>query len=160
MTENKSPLHDALRDTTLITLDSARSRLATVWLTGSAIITAIVVCQSLLGRFGDKTQEAWAWLLPNIMPTLTMIVTVLGYTAMDQQASRFVVRKTFLRFSISLSTIYLMLVLLTILMQPFASGDPLQSMRVSNLWLGPFQGLVASALGVLFASKQQKRNRV
>jgi hypothetical protein len=27
---------------------------------------------------------------------------------------------------------------------------------MSNLWLGPLQGLVASALGVVFLSKKQK----
>jgi hypothetical protein len=29
-------------------------------------------------------------------------------------------------------------------------------MHTANLWLGPVQGLVATVLGVLFASKQKK----
>src|SRR5262249_51538253 len=115
----------------------------------------IVVLQSLLGRFGDKTQEAWAWLLPTIMPTLGMIITVLGYTALDPTLSTSVVKKSFFRVTVALSALYLFLILLTILIAPVADAGPIELMRISNLWLGPFQGLVASALGVLFVSKQQ-----
>lgn len=141
----------------LIKLDTVRTKLAIVWLAGCGAILLIVIMQSLLGRFGEKTQEAWGWLLPTIMPSLAMIVTVLGYTALEPQLSKFVVRRTFYRLAISLSLMYLLVVSLTILVQPFAGKDPIELMRISNLWLGPLQGLVASALGVLFVSKQQKR---
>jgi hypothetical protein len=153
----KRDLRERLPDTLLITLDDVRTKLAVVWLVGCCAILLIVVLQSLLGRFADKTQEAWGWLLPTIMPTLGMIITVLGYTALEPQVSKFVVRKSFFRLAYFLSAMYLILVLLTILVQPFAARDPVELMRTSNLWLGPFQGLVASALGVLFVSKQQKK---
>ena len=91
------------------------------------------------------------------MPTLGMVVSVLGYTALDPTVSEAVVRKSFLSVAWWLSAFYLALILLTILIQPFTAAEPAQLMRLSNLWLGPVQGLVASALGVLFVSKR-KRN--
>ena len=142
----------------LIPLDRVRARLAITWLGGASLIFLILVLQSLLGRYADKTQEAWGWLLPTIMPTLGMIITVLGYTALDPVFSTSVVRNVFFQISFWLSGLYLILVLLTIVIQPIAAPDPdkaIEVMRLSNLWLGPFQGLVASALGVLFVSKQK-----
>ena len=128
-----------------------------IWLTGTGIIFILVVVQSLLGRYEEKTQEAWGWLLPTMMPTLGLIITVLGYTALDPTLSQGVVRRTFFRVAMWLSILYLVLILLTIAIQPFVARDAdaaLGLMRTSQLWLGPFQGLVASALGVLFVSKK------
>jgi hypothetical protein len=144
----------AARD--LVALDHVRGRMATVWLAGASLVLIIVVMQSLLGKFGDRTQEAWGWLLPNIMPTLSMIVTVLGYSALDPEYSAGVVRKSFFRTALYLSALYLALVLLTILIHPFSDVPPVDLMNQSSLWLGPFQALTASAVGVLFVSKQSR----
>ena len=54
------------------------------------------------------------------------------------------------RLALSLSCAYLLLILLSILVQPFAPFPPLELMQQSNLWLGPLQGLVAGALGAFF----------
>lgn len=142
----------------LINFDRVRSGLAMVWLVGGGLVFFIVVLQSLMEHYGDKVQEAWGWLLPTIMPTMTMIVTVLGYTAFDSRFSSTVVRRDFFRIAFWLSVMYLALVAMTVLIQPIVAADPLKAielMRLSNLWLGPFQGLVASALGVLFVSKEK-----
>jgi hypothetical protein len=142
----------------LLSLDSVRARLTAVWLVGAGLVFVLVVVQSLLGHYEDKTQEAWGWLLPTIMPTLGLIITGLGYTALDPVVSRSRVRRVFFLVALWLSVLYLFLILLTIVVQPFVAPDAnraLNLMRISNLWLGPFQGLVASALGVLFVSKRE-----
>ncbi len=143
----------------LISLDAVRVRLTVVWLIGGLSVLIILVVQSLLGAYGSLTQEAWGWFLPTLMPTLGMIITVLTYTALDPLSSGSVVRRTFFWIAFSLSAVYLLLVSLTIFIQPFAASSPderIALMRTSNLWLGPVQGLVASALGVLFVSKQKR----
>ena len=141
----------------MLSLDAVRSRLAMLWLTLGCLIFLIVVMQSLLGSFGSDTQNAWGWLLPTIMPTLGMIISVLGYTAVDPNTSTSVVRKSFFWVAFFLSGVYLLLILITILIHPFVTAvNAIELMHTSNLWLGPFQGLVASALGVLFVSKQKK----
>ena len=145
----------------VIPMDSVRNRLATVWLAGAGLVVIVVVLESLLDRFDDKTQDAWGWLLPTIMPTLGLIITVLGYTALDPVFSSSVVRKTFFRIAMVLSIAYLGLVALTVLIAPFAvttGAEMVNLMHTSNLWLGPGQSLVASALGVLFVTKREVKD--
>jgi hypothetical protein len=139
----------------MIGLDSVRNRLAAVWLIGSGIVLLLVVIQALLGRFGADTQEAFGWLLPTLLPTLSMIVTVLTYTALDPRLLEAVVRKSFFQLALWLSLFYLFLILLTIAIQPFTPIPPLELIRLSNLWLGPVQGLAASAIGILFVTKKE-----
>ena len=153
------PARIALSDDQLVSLDTGQMKLAKVWLLGSGLIFFILVVQSLRHAYGDMTQEAWGWFLPTLLPSLGLIVTVLTYTALDPLTSGSVVRKGFLNMAVWLSAAYLFTVLLTILMQPFSGTKPIDAialMRTSNLWLGPFQGIVASALGVLFVSKERR----
>jgi hypothetical protein len=58
------------------------------------------------------------------------------------------------RLALWLSCAYLLLILLSILVQPFAPLPPLALMQQSNLWLGPLQGLVAGALGAFFVKAE------
>ena len=141
----------------LVPLDEVRTRLALLWLVSAGVIFLTLVLQSLRLVYGDRTQEVWGWILPTLMPTLALIVTVLGYSALDPAMNRAVVRRAFFQVSFYLSVAYLVLTYITILMQPLAASDPVELMRMSNLWLGPFQGLVASALGVLFVSKREDK---
>jgi predicted permease len=143
-------------DEQLVPLDKARNRLALLWLISAGVIFMILVIQSLRLVYGPAVQEVWGWILPTIMPTLGMIVTVLGYTALDPSLSDSVVRRTFFTVAFWLSFVYLCLIMITILIQPLSPGHPVDLMRMSNLWLGPFQGLVASAIGVLFVSKRPR----
>src|SRR5689334_9363264 len=123
----------------LIGLDVVRTRLAAIWLCGSAPILLIVVVQSLLGKYGDHTQDVWTWLLPTLMPQLSMILAALGYTGLDPKLSDTLVRKSFYSVAAYLSVGYLGLILLTILVQPITGAAPLDLMMRSNLWLGPIQ---------------------
>lgn len=147
-----------LRASQLVPLDEVRTTLARLWLVGGGVIFLLLVIQSLLHVYGDLTQEAWGWFLPTLMPSLGMIVTVLTYTALDPSMTGSVVRRTFVPIASWLSAMYLGTVVLTILAPPVTAASPEEAvalMRTSNLWLGPLQGLVASALGVLFVSKEK-----
>jgi hypothetical protein len=139
-----------------IPLETVRVRLGRLWLIGALAITTIMVVQSLLGRYEKDVQEAWGWLLPTIMPTLGMIVAVLSYTALDRTLLNTSVRRSIYQITWWLSLVYMFFILLTILVQPFTSRQPVELMRMSNMWLGPMQGLVGSALGVLFVSKKRR----
>jgi len=121
----------------MIPLETARWRLATVWFGGGAVIATILAVQSLFNVYGDKVPQVWGWALPNIVPTL--------------------------RLSLGLSCFHLFCVTTVILAGPILPSrapeqefDLLHSFVISNLWLGPLQGLVAAALGVLFFSKAAK----
>ena len=129
---------------------TCKKRLATLWFSGAGLIFLIFLIQTIGGRHGDAPETAWGWLLPTIMPTLSLMVGVfvldaLGKGTKIKQVDRFVYRLAF-----GLSAAYLGVVLLTIVAGPFSAQGPSALMAQSNLWLGPFQGLVSAALGAFF----------
>jgi hypothetical protein len=145
----------------LVRLDSVRVRLAVVWLSAASIIFGTLILQSLMGHYQDRTDEVWKWLLPAIMPTLGLVISVIGSSALLPFFSGAVVRKSFYRVALLLSIFYLLFIFLNVVIQPFVSAtvdDQIKSFHTSNLWLAPLQGLVASALGVLFASKHSAQS--
>lgn len=136
-----------------VAMMEAKKRLAVVWCVGGGLLFLLLLGQTILGHYGDKVKEAWAWLLPTIIPSLSMIVSgvvvsgPLGKKLETKTVDRFAFK---LAFSISL--FYLVTVSFTILLSPFSQIPPLELMKLSNLWLGPFQGLVGAALAVFFVS--------
>ena len=140
-----------------ISLAVAQPRLAVVWFSGGGFILLLVIIQSLMGKYEGKTDEAWSWLLPSIMPTLSLIIGVLVAGAKRENQPEETVTRFVFNLSFWLSLTYLLLVALTILISPFIAKtveEALELMHRSNLWLGPLQGLVGAALGVFFISKK------
>jgi hypothetical protein len=137
-----------------VLLTHARSRLAAVWLTSAAVIFGLLILQSLLGKYGARVQQVWSWVLPTMMPTLTLMLSALGADALNSEPAGSYVKKSFFQIAFWLSLVYLFLILLTILIEPFVATESLDLFNLSNLWLGPFQGLVASTIGLVFLSKR------
>jgi hypothetical protein len=137
-----------------VPLAHVRSRLAVVWLTSAALIFGLLILQSLLGKYGNRAQQVWSWVLPTMMPTLTLMLSALGADALNAEPAGSYVKKSFFQIAFWLSLAYLFLILLTILIEPFVATESLDLFNLSNLWLGPFQGLVASTIGLVFLSKR------
>jgi hypothetical protein len=141
------------------TIELARGQraLAWLWYAWSAPLVLLVLAQSTLGRYGTRFEEAWAWLLPTLSPTLALITGVLVKRARQDATPRSVSRFAY-RVTLSLSAFYLALVSLSLLLAPFAQAadglEPLELLRKSHLWLGPVQGLVAGALGAFFVERR------
>src|ERR1017187_4293635 len=55
--------------------------LAIIWLIGSAATATILFFQMQSGHFAGKEKEVWSWFLPNVMPTLLLIIGVLVASA-------------------------------------------------------------------------------
>lgn len=138
-----------------ITVTHCKRWLAAIWFTGFGVIFFIVVIQSVLGHYGDAVDKVWGWLLPTVMPTLSLIVGVLVLDAAKHAKRRSTTDRFLFVLTASLSGAYLLSVLLVILLQPLAAVPPLQAMTQSNVWLGPFQGLVAAAMGGFFVRAAQ-----
>ena len=130
-------------------LSACKRRLAVLWFAAGGGLVLILVVQSVLGKYGDSVEEAWAWFLPTVMPTLLLIVGVLVVdfrtTVRDKKVTPFMYR-----LALGVSAFYLLLVALVPLLDPFTAMRPLEMMKVSNLWLGPVQGVAAAALGAFF----------
>jgi hypothetical protein len=146
----------------MISLERARWRLAIIWFPGCALLFVLLVLQSMGGAYGSELQRVWGWALPNFLPTLALMVSVFAADALKPSAGGLIVRRHVLNLSVGLSLFYLFMLLLTIFAQPLImtySGNTaierVEMLETSNLWLGPVQGLVVVALGVLFFLKEE-----
>jgi hypothetical protein len=146
----------------MIPLETARWRLATVWFGGAGLIATILAVQSLFNVYGEKIPQVWGWALPNIVPTLSLMLGVCAGAAVSEESESdsMRVRLPFFWLSLGLSCFHLLCVAAVILAGPMLPSrtpeqefDPLHAFVLSNLWLGPLQGLVAAAVGALFFSK-------
>jgi hypothetical protein len=124
----------------------AKKRLAVVWLSGAGLLFLIVFLQTLLGKYGEHTEEAWSWLLPTVMPTASLIVGVLVSEAAGVARRPVIVNPFVYKLALGLSSVYLLAVLMTLLAIPLSDFGPTTLMQKANLGLGPFQGLVAATL--------------
>lgn len=145
----------------MVPLETARWQLGTVWFAGAGMIFLLLMIQSLTGVYEGIVQGVWGWALPNLAPMLSLMLGTFAGAAVAEttETDSMRVRRPFLRLSLGLSIFHLLAVGLTLCIRPFVptlSGtdeDAMQLFVVSNLWLGPIQGLVAAALGALFFTR-------
>lgn len=135
----------------------ARNRLLRLWIIGAAVPALVLVIQSNLGKYGDDVRDVWSWFIPTTVPTIALMVGVLGGTALGNSTGR-TVRKGFYDVTFWLSCGYLATLSLVILMEPFSPQPGPELFPNSNYWLTPLQGLVVAALGYLFTSEHKSRN--
>jgi hypothetical protein len=135
-----------------------KRRLAALWFVSAGLIFFVVLVQSLLGRYGEQVNQAWGWLLPTVMPTLSLIVGVLVFDAVQGERTSRQTDRFLFRLTAGLCAGYLASVFLVIALQPLASAPPVQLMNQANIWLGPFQGLVAATMGAFFVKAAQEND--
>lgn len=150
----------------MIALDAARWNLAWIWFSGCAVVVAILIAQTVAGAYGSQTQGAFSWALPNFLPTLALMLSVVAQDALRQYepGKEMTVRASFFKLARALSVFYIFVLSLSILLQPFFADGAITdgssrvaALQVTNLWLGPLQGLVVAALGTLFFLKQDEK---
>ena len=136
-----------------VSITAAQSRLAVLWLAGSAVIFMLMLAQTVSGKYGGQTQRAWGWFMPTVVPTLSVILSAIAYGATKAAEDQTVEERAY-RMTFWMSAFYLLTLLATLLLQPLSDLRPLEFMSNANLWLGPLQGLVGIALGTFFTSKK------
>jgi len=136
-------------------LESARNSLAKIWFIGSGIVFLILMVQSILGKYESSLQEVWAWFVPTVLPTLALMLGVIGAGALMPDQDKRKVKQFFFSLSKYLSLFYLLILTLTILLEPFSNIPGIKLYNLSNYWLSPIQGLVVAAISVLFASQDK-----
>jgi len=137
-----------------VSMLKCKKRLAILWFSGSTFVFLLFFFQTILGHYGEKISDAWSWLLPNLIPTLSLIIGVLSLDAFNKPKNE-KVDNFFYRLSYSLSLVYLILINLSILLQPLTSLTSFELFKQANLWLGPFQGLVNASIGAFFVKSSR-----
>ncbi|MCI5149940.1 MAG: hypothetical protein D3916_11230 [Candidatus Electrothrix sp. MAN1_4] len=142
-----------------IPIANTKKQLTIIWFSGSGFIFALLLLQTIFGKYGTEIAEIkdpWSLMLPTFIPSLSLII---GTLVIDSKASKdreetATVDRFFFRLSCFLSIAYLSSVILTILLSPFSKLSLLELMKISNLWIVPFQSLVSISLGAFFFSKE------
>lgn len=132
-----------------VSIYSAQKKLFIVWFVVAAIEFLFVILHTTALRDSNASKLIWEWFLPNIMPTLLLIIGVFvsdvrRSSIKDQYVDIFIYRA-----AIYLSIAYALLIMLSMyLSQTVESSMEIDFLRQSNLWLAPAQGLVSAILGI------------
>ncbi|MBU4445014.1 hypothetical protein KJ656_08045 [bacterium] len=137
-------------------MSNCKRKLATLWFSGAGVLFFVLLLQTIFGRYGNRSPDAWSWFLPTILPTLSLVIGVLVMDVLGKGLRAIVVDAFLFRLTFGISTAYLVAVLLLFLLQPFSTVSPFDLLNQSNLWLGPFQGLVAAAMGAFFVKSPEE----
>jgi hypothetical protein len=130
------------------------------WGFGLAIILLFVWLSMNPTNFGKYNDDALDWLLPHLIPTMTLTGAV-AYAKSPSDGRR-VSKASRFAFTLAcvVSLIYLLLVLAIILRAVTGTGEETERGAVDVLsnWnkiLGVLQGLAASAIGVFFVRDEE-----
>lgn len=138
----------------MISYESAKQRLALLWLSASGLMSLLLIVASLLGKFQvgevDRTIVLWQWFLPTFVPTLSMIIAMYVADARKLPSDREVVRRFHYRVTMGLSLFYFLVVFLVYAVGAVSDTPNFRAFDVSNLFLAPLQGLVSASLAVFF----------
>lgn len=140
---------------TQIQQEEVRRQLSRLWFIGSGIIFGIVVLQAILGRYGQNIDVAFSWFVPTTLPTLSLMLGVIGAAAMSPQERRSV-KYSFYELAWWISFAYLTVLFLTLALEPFSPFPILELLKYSNYWLSPIQGLAVAAMSFVFASQKSE----
>lgn len=132
---------------------AAKKKLATLWFIMAASIFTLMILMSF-SELKAYLDIAWGWLLPNILPSLSLILAVFFIDIQEKNdGNQKLVDRFYYRIAFGVSLFYLLIILGIILSAGFKFNlkDIMQS---SNIYLAPIQGVVGAALGLFFYKKQ------
>jgi hypothetical protein len=128
-------------------MDRQRTILTGLWWGWGLALIVVLVGISYSAPALEDPSQAWGWLLPNITPTMLLV----GAVAYQQKRAIEKRTKPHPLFGIALGASIVYLGLLSIaVVSVLMTTDPIKTLQMSNLWLGPLQGLCASVLGIFF----------
>ncbi|MEQ1511169.1 MAG: hypothetical protein ABL934_00645 [Lysobacteraceae bacterium] len=143
----------AKRPSARLRLSEARNVISKIWFSGAGVAGLVLAVLSILRGQADVARDTWSWFLPLVLPTLGLIIGVLGAAALTTQKETYV-RRSYYELAKYLSLAYFLLMLLVIFMEPLSPLKGTALYGVSNYWMSPFQALVTAALGYMFTSGQ------
>ena len=134
----------------------AQKRLAILWFIAAALIFIIMLHFTFSGdKLKDHVNEAWGWVFPNLLPTLSLIITIFVVDIQSKSRANPSVERFYFTLVFGISIFYLA-VLLWILLQPNPNPGIIGRMKQSSIFLGPLQGIVGAAIGMFFIKRSSE----
>lgn len=132
-----------------MTIKKARSILSFLWVGLSAPLVLFAVVLSATKFSNDQWDVPWSWLIPLVIPTLSLIIAVwsVGGTPHDE-----INVKSMGVFwcTLALTLLYFVAIYLVVLLYPLSSSDLATHLRTSGWYLGLLQGLTTVAVGKFY----------
>src|SRR5260370_39122668 len=122
-------------------LVAGQGTLLLIWLIGSIPAVTLLLARTF-GPNADEIERVWAWLLPSVMPTLSLVVGTYAATALTESPKTKTVEVLFFRVAAGLSLAYLAVVVFAILLYPLSPPPATKSLERVGLVLWPVHGLV------------------
>jgi hypothetical protein len=132
-------------------------RLMLVWVIGCVILLLVVWLQILFGHYGENGRDAVEWLLPSVIPTVSLVTGVWAKNALKKPRSTKKVDSTAYRVVLAVSIFYLVFISAIFAIQPMVARPPLDVLKVSSLILAPFQGVVCALIGIFFSDNSDSK---
>lgn len=136
-----------------IQFDTAKKRIAILWFIVAATIFALMFLQTINGKFENKVSEAWGWFCQNLLPTLSLIISVFIFDNAANNGNSRMIDKFHFNIAFFISLFYLLVVTSVVLAQPFAKTSTIVWLQQSNIYLAPLQGIATGAIGIFFIKK-------
>jgi hypothetical protein len=133
----------------------SQMQLMLVWVIGAAILLIVAWLQILFGHYGEEGRDVIAWLLPLLIPTVSLVTGVwANQTIRRSRSARQVEKKTY-TVVLTVSLFYLLFIALIFAIQPMVARPPLEIIKDSGLVLSPLQGVVSVFLGIFFTQENK-----
>jgi hypothetical protein len=133
-----------------MTTGQAKKRLAKLWFILGGSLFILMLALTLNGKFEEFTDKAWGWFFPNVLPTLSLMISVFLFDQSSSEANTKELEIFYFQIAFYISLFYLCILFIIILTSPITGKPMLDQMEQSSLYLGPIQGLVAGAVGLFF----------
>lgn len=140
-----------------VPLTFARKLITVLWFVGFALNFVLFLLQNWNGAYAGSNKDAWAWFLPTVIPSVSLIVGTIIYDSVKNTPGKTRVDRFPLWLTFSISLLYLLTLLATIGAAPnFNGGEkPLAFLQSSSVYLNPLQGLVGITLGAFFVARSK-----
>jgi Na+/H+-dicarboxylate symporter len=141
-----------------ISLSQAKKVFAYVWFCVGGGIFILVLLQTVFGRLSEEASDVWSWILPMIMPTLSLMAAVIVADSFDSHGKDKMVGRFGYRLTMIISLFYVCSVFCIIVLSSLLNASPMKILNQASLALGPLQGLVTATLGFFFVQKPKARD--
>lgn len=141
-----------------VSMLKSQMQLMIVWVTGGVILLLVAWLQIIFGHYGENGSDVIAWLLPSIIPTVSLVAGVWANNVINKtRSTQKVERKTY-RVVLAISLFYLVFIALIFAIQPMVARPPLEVIKDSALILSPLQGVVSVFLGIFFTQESKSKS--
>ena len=130
---------------------TCKRSLAAIWMTLGGIAVLILIGQTITDRYGEKLVDVWTWFTVYFLPAATIVMFASTVGERDSPTNETMVSHGAFIGAAVLSVLYLLLILLPLLSQPFLESDsPFDTLNKWAIVLAIFQSIVVGALAAVY----------